>query len=78
MRAPAESQGLSPQLSDSFVNGGGLGLGLFFSFFFSGGGGQKTARVNDGGWESEGGGARKTIPPTSGHSQTQEMLDLAP
>lgn len=24
------------------------------------------------------GGALKTIPLTSGHSQTQEMLDLAP
>lgn len=33
MRALAKSQGLSPQLSDSFVNGGGLGLGFFFLFF---------------------------------------------
>lgn len=38
--SPGESQGLSPKLSDAFVNGGGLGLVVVVVvfFFFSGGG----------------------------------------
>lgn len=67
MRAPAKSQGLSPQLSDSFVNGGGLGGGVVLPFFFfSEGGGQKTARVNDGEREGEGGGATQDNSPDVG------------
>lgn len=42
---PQQVTEVKPQLSDSLVNGGGLGLGL------SGGGVEKTKRVNDGGRE---------------------------
>lgn len=54
---PGESQGLSPKLSESFVNGGGLGLVVVVVSFFQQRRGQKTERVNDGGRGSEEGGA---------------------
>lgn len=44
-REPSQVKEVKPRLSDSLVNGGGLGLGL------SGGGVKKMERVNDGGRE---------------------------
>lgn len=72
---PQQVTEVKPQLSDSFVNGGGLGSGVSR-------GGVKRGRewMMEGGrqGERERGGLCKTIPLTLGHSQTQEMLDLTP